>query len=187
VHPNKGAQPTGKEHPMVRRFQCKYHQTSDIGRWGRDSASPAVAGLAAYFLSLEQYRVRLLVPGSVARNVRDLIKSLAYARLPLQPAVAWNGIDSRQHPCPAAARRDAAQECPALNTTQPIVPPNPTTPSHPKVTVPPSSNNLPSSIGTTDLSTSSTMTAVNDPPSITSAFDIGISQVVSDESTPVVT
>jgi len=63
-------------------------------------ASPAVAGLAVYFMSLDQYRVRLQVPGSVARNVRDLIKSLAYARLPLQPAVVLNGIDSRQIACP---------------------------------------------------------------------------------------
>ena len=63
-------------------------------------ASPAVADLAAYFMPLDQYKVRLQVPGSVARNVRDLIKSLAYARLPLQPAVVLNGIDSRQIACP---------------------------------------------------------------------------------------
>ena len=83
-------------------------------------------------MSLDQYRVQFLVPGFVARNVRDLIKSLAYARLPLQPTVVWNGIDSRQFQCPV--RRDAGSSgCPARNTTVPIVPP----------TVTPSSNPLP--------------------------------------------
>ena len=136
----------------------------DIGRC--ILATPAVAGLSAYLLSLDQYRERLMVPGSVARNVRDLIKSLAYARLPLQPAVVWNGIDSRQIACPA--RRDTARSpgCPARNTTLPINPPptkppsgkstttvtssstNPPTPSIPTSTfiaiVTPSSNPLPS-------------------------------------------
>jgi len=108
--------------------------SDDIGHG--DLAAPAVAGLAAYFMSLDQYRVRLQVPGSVARNVRDLIKSLAYIRLPLrtQPAVAWNGIDSRQYHCPI--RRDAGSAgCPARNTTIPIGPPVRTTipggPAHP--------------------------------------------------------
>jgi len=102
-------------------FQYKYHQllmTLDTGAL----AAPAVAGLAAYLMSLDQYRVQLQVPGSVARNVRDLIKALAYARLPLQPAVVWNGIDSREIYCPV--RRDAGSSgCPARNTTLPIGPP----------------------------------------------------------------
>jgi len=85
-------------------------------------AVPAVAGLAAYLLSLDHYRGRLLVPGSVARNVRDLIQSLAYARLPNQPVLMWNGIDSRQIYCPV--RRDVGSSgCPARNTTLPIVTP----------------------------------------------------------------
>ena len=55
--------------------------------------------------------------------MRDLIKSLAYARLPLQPAAVWNGIDSRQIQCPV--RRDTGSSgCPARNTTTlPKVPP----------------------------------------------------------------
>jgi len=51
-----------------------------------DLAAPSVAGLAAYLLSLDQYRMQLLVPGSVARNVRDLIKSLAYGSPSSQPS-----------------------------------------------------------------------------------------------------
>jgi len=102
-------------------FQYRYHQllmALDTGT----SAAPAVAGLAAYLMSLDQYRVQLQVPGSVARNVRDLIKALAYARLPLQPAVVWNGIDSREIYCPV--RRDAGSSgCPTRNTTLPIGPP----------------------------------------------------------------
>jgi len=95
--------------------------------WNRGgSAAPAVAGLAAYLMSLDQSRAeRHLVPGSVARNVRDLIKSLAYARRPLQPAVVWNGIDSTQVQCPV--RRDVGPSgCPARNmtsVTSPKVPP----------------------------------------------------------------
>ena len=85
-------------------------------------ATGTVGGLAAYLLSLDQHRARLQVQGSVARNVRDLIKELAYARRPLQPAVVWNGIDSRQVQCPV--RRDASSGCPVVNTTLPFgVPP----------------------------------------------------------------
>ena len=76
--------------------------------WTRRLAAPAVAGLAAYFMSLDQYRAQLLVPGFVAMNVRDLIKSLAYARLPLQPTVIWNGIDSRQFQCPVLSSASSA-------------------------------------------------------------------------------
>ena len=53
--------------------------SDDVGR--EDSAAPAVAGLAAYLMPLDQYRARILVARSVARDVRDLIKSLAYAHL----------------------------------------------------------------------------------------------------------
>ena len=45
------------------------------------------------------------------------IKSLGYSRLFIQPAVVWNGIDSRQFYCPV--RRDAGSSgCPARNATQ---------------------------------------------------------------------
>jgi len=91
-------------------------------------------------MSLDRYSEQLLVPGSVARNVRDLIRSLAYARLPHQPVVIWNGIDSREiYYCPV--RRDAESSgCPARNTTLPNVPPV-TSRSNP---LPSRSNPLPS-------------------------------------------
>jgi len=73
-------------------------------------------------MSLDQSRERLLVPRSVARNVRDLIKSLAYARRSLQPAVIWNGIDSTQVQCPV--RRDTGPSgCSTRNVSSPTVPP----------------------------------------------------------------
>jgi hypothetical protein len=73
-----------------------------------------------------------MVPGSVARNMRDLIKSLAYARVPDQPLVVWNGIDSREiYYCPV--RRDAGVSgCPARNTTPPNVPPVTPSPNPPR-------------------------------------------------------
>ena len=57
----RGAHLHGKELPLVSAFQCKYHLTSDIIGHGH-LAAPAVAGLAAYLMSLDQYRVQLLVP-----------------------------------------------------------------------------------------------------------------------------
>jgi len=149
--------------------------SDDIGHL----AAPAVAGLAAYLMSLDQYRVQLLVPGSVARNVRDLIKSLAYARLPLQPAVVWNGIDSQQIYCPV--RRDTRSPgCPAQNTTSPIGPPvhstpgslptHPTIPGQPpKVTTTSSSNPPPPSNAAGSLTITVHSSFVMDPLPTTSA------------------
>jgi hypothetical protein len=144
----------------------------DIGRG--NLATPAVAGLAAYFMSLDQYRVQLQVQGYVARNVRDLIKSLAYARLPLQPAVVWNGIDSREYLCPV--RRDAGSSgCPARNTT--IVPP-----AH--GTTLPSSSKISSFSIVTGLSATSSGSS-NSPPSSmtpivsTTSHESGVSLMIS--------
>jgi len=112
----------GVEHPSVSPFNADILTSDGVGN--DDLAAPAVAGLAAYFMSLDQYRQQIQVPGSVARNVRDLIRSLAYARSPLQPVVAWNGIDSRQIQCPV--RRDAGSSgCPVRNTTSVIPPQSP--------------------------------------------------------------
>ena len=183
MHRAEGAHLHGKELPLVSAFQCKYHLTSDIIGHGH-LAAPAVAGLAAYLMSLDQYRVQLLVPGSVARNVRDLIKSLAYARLPDQPVVLWNGIDSREIYCPV--RRDAGSSgCPARNATSPISPPvqtktpgsrpNPVIPGQsPKVTATSSSNSpLPSnaagSLTITVHSSSDSFSLMIDPSATTTA------------------
>jgi hypothetical protein len=105
-------------------------------------------------LSLDQYRGQLLVWGSVARNVRDLIKSLAYARVPDHPLVIWNGIDSREIYCPV--RCDAGVSgCPARNTTLPNVP---------RVT---SSSNPPHPSTATGMSTTSSSYPLSSSTSIT--------------------
>jgi len=123
----------------------------DIGRG--NLATPAVAGLAAYFMSLDRYRVQIQAQGHVARNVRDLIKSLAYARLPLQPAVVWNGIDSRNYFCPMVRRDAGSTECPAQNTTI-VYPAHGTTPGQsPKVTLTSSSSSPPPSMSSSLFST----------------------------------
>ncbi|KAF5681447.1 hypothetical protein FCIRC_5535 [Fusarium circinatum] len=57
---------------------------------GTSFSTPAVTGLAAYFLSLDSLRPRLQVPGSVARNVKALIQEHHYARVSGGPKVAWN-------------------------------------------------------------------------------------------------
>ncbi|KAF5967626.1 hypothetical protein FBULB1_11136 [Fusarium bulbicola] len=57
---------------------------------GTSFSTPAVAGLAAYFLSLDSLRPRLQVPGSVAKNVKALIQEHHYARVSGGPKVAWN-------------------------------------------------------------------------------------------------
>nr|RBQ83629.1 hypothetical protein FVER53263_12244 [Fusarium verticillioides] len=57
---------------------------------GTSFSTPAVAGLAAYFLSLDSLRPRLQVPGSVARNVKALIQEHHYTRVSGGPKVAWN-------------------------------------------------------------------------------------------------
>jgi hypothetical protein len=75
VHPDSRVRLFNQEHPLVSPFQGISLAFDDIGRG--NLAAPAVAGLAAYFMSLDRYRVQLQVQGYVARNVRDLIKSLA--------------------------------------------------------------------------------------------------------------
>ena len=155
---------------MVSSFHCKYLSLipDDIVHL----AAPAVAGLAAYFMSLDQYRARLLVPGSVARNVRDLIKSLAYSRLFIQPAVVWNGIDSRQFHCPV--RRDAGSAgCPVRNSTLPIIPPATPSPSIATGTSTTSvtSSSSPPTSSTATATSTTTVTSSSSSSSYTTATD----------------
>jgi len=150
--------------------------SDDIGHG--DLAAPAVAGLAAYFMSLDQYRARLLVPGSVARNVRDLIRSLAYPRHFLQPAVVWNGVDSGQFYCPV--RRDASV-CPAQNATLPIAPPaipSPGVATGTSTTSVTSSSNPPTSSIATAISTAMVTSSSNSLSSIT-ATDLSTASIAN--------
>ncbi|KAK1472826.1 hypothetical protein CTAM01_16285, partial [Colletotrichum tamarilloi] len=75
--------------------------------------APAVAGVIAVWLSQDEHKARLQVPGSVATNVKEMVKSLAYSRVEGEPAVIWNGIDPRGLACSAPGasagrRRQAA-------------------------------------------------------------------------------
>jgi hypothetical protein len=56
-------------------------------------ASPIVAGVAAYLLSLDRFREQLQVPGQVAKQVKELVQSLAYPRLPDGPIVVFNSVN----------------------------------------------------------------------------------------------
>ncbi|KAG7059319.1 alkaline proteinase [Colletotrichum scovillei] len=79
----------------------------------QSEAAPAVAGVIAVWLSQDEHKARLQVPGSVATNVKEMVKSLAYSRVEGEPAVIWNGIDPRGLACSAPGssagrRRQAA-------------------------------------------------------------------------------
>ncbi|KAK0373722.1 hypothetical protein CLIM01_08936 [Colletotrichum limetticola] len=81
--------------------------------YGTSFAAPAVAGVIAVWLSQDEHKARLQVPGSVATNVKEMVKSLAYSRVEGEPAVIWNGIDPRGLACSAPGssagrRRQAA-------------------------------------------------------------------------------
>ncbi|KAF4777788.1 hypothetical protein HER10_EVM0007506 [Colletotrichum scovillei] len=67
--------------------------------YGTSFAAPAVAGVIAVWLSQDEHKARLQVPGSVATNVKEMVKSLAYSRVEGEPAVIWNGIDPRNFRC----------------------------------------------------------------------------------------
>ncbi|KAF9874375.1 hypothetical protein CkaCkLH20_08358 [Colletotrichum karsti] len=59
--------------------------------YGTSFATPAVAGVVAVWLSQDEHRDRLQVPGKVAANVKAMVQSLAYSRVEGEPAVIWNG------------------------------------------------------------------------------------------------
>ncbi|KAK1994135.1 subtilisin-like protein [Colletotrichum falcatum] len=68
-----------------------------IHAMGTSNAAPRVAGMIATWLSSDNYRERLGVKGKVAANVKNLLKELAYAKMPAsQPdggfSVAYNGF-----------------------------------------------------------------------------------------------
>ncbi|KAF6816118.1 hypothetical protein CSOJ01_03181 [Colletotrichum sojae] len=67
--------------------------------YGTSFATPAVAGVIAVWLSQDEHKDRLQVPGKVAANVKAMVQVMAYSRLEGEPAVIWNGIDPRGLAC----------------------------------------------------------------------------------------
>ncbi|KAK1976461.1 peptidase S8/S53 domain-containing protein [Colletotrichum cereale] len=70
--------------------------TGVIQDFGTSFAAPAVAGVIAVWLSQEEHKARLQVPGQVAANVKKMVKEMSYPRTKGGPAVIWNGIDPRR-------------------------------------------------------------------------------------------
>jgi hypothetical protein len=65
------------------------------------TAAPAVAGLAAYFLSLDPSElggVNLHQKGKVAKNVKDFIIAKAYERANKGKKVIWNLLEGDLKP-----------------------------------------------------------------------------------------
>ncbi|KAK2048191.1 subtilisin-like protein [Colletotrichum somersetense] len=69
-------------------------------QYGTSFAAPVVSGVIAVWLSQDQHKARLQVPGKVAENVKEMLKELAYPRRRGGPPVVWNGIDPRELACP---------------------------------------------------------------------------------------
>ncbi|KAK1561406.1 peptidase S8/S53 domain-containing protein [Colletotrichum navitas] len=70
-------------------------QTRQI--YGTSFAAPRVAGMIATWLGSEEYRERLHVKGKVVANVKNLLKELAYIKMPASKPdggflVAYNGF-----------------------------------------------------------------------------------------------
>ncbi|KAL0934950.1 uncharacterized protein CTRU02_209541 [Colletotrichum truncatum] len=73
--------------------------------YGTSFAAPTVAGVIAVWLSQDEHKARLQVPGKVAANVKSMIQSLAYPRVEGEPSVIWNGIDPRGLACSVSGSR----------------------------------------------------------------------------------
>ncbi|KAH6886908.1 peptidase S8/S53 domain-containing protein [Thelonectria olida] len=82
----------------------------DTELYGTSFAAPAVAGVIAVWLSQEQYKTQLQVPGKVVANVKSLLQSLAYERVEGEPPVVWNGVDPRGLACAVPAANGKRQE-----------------------------------------------------------------------------
>ncbi|OLN86981.1 Subtilisin-like protease 3 [Colletotrichum chlorophyti] len=125
--------------------------------YGTSFATPAVAGVIAVWLSQDEYKTRLQVPGKVAANVKAMVKSLAYSRIEGEPPVIWNGIDPRGLACPAPGsggnqrRQAAASGCQATSAA-------------PTSTSPPAASTLSTAPATTAVTPTPSVPARPDPP-----------------------
>jgi hypothetical protein len=57
-------------------------------------AAPQVAGVAALILSDKHFYGYTYVAGSVARDIKSIIRGLSYPRILDGPKVIWNGVDN---------------------------------------------------------------------------------------------
>ncbi|CRG84196.1 Sexual differentiation process putative subtilase-type proteinase isp6 [Talaromyces islandicus] len=92
---------------------CASNNGNNIVRLaGTSMAAPAVAGLAAYFMSMPDFQAEIQQPGQVAKNVKGLITRLAYPRHGNVP-VLWNRENGDS--CVNFQRRDgsSAKACSA--------------------------------------------------------------------------
>ncbi|KAK1975441.1 peptidase S8/S53 domain-containing protein [Colletotrichum cereale] len=79
------------------------------GFFSTSFAAPTVAGVVAVWLSQDDLKARLQVPGKVAANVKVMLQEMAYPRVEGGDPVVWNGIDPRTRTCQAAAQRRRRQ------------------------------------------------------------------------------
>jgi hypothetical protein len=74
-----------------------------------ETASPIVAGVAAYLLSLDMYQEELRVPGQVAARVRDLLMDLSWPRMEGGAPVVWNRATFEEGSCSRRRERGKRQ------------------------------------------------------------------------------
>jgi hypothetical protein len=79
-------------------------------------AAPQVAGVAALILSDPEFYGYKHVEGYVAKDIKSIIKTLSYPRLPDEPMVIWNGVDNYEC-CGCLGRRDNNSSQCSTNTT----------------------------------------------------------------------
>jgi hypothetical protein len=74
-------------------------------------AAPQVAGVAALILSDPEFYGYTPAAGHVARDIKSIIRTLSYPRLPDEPRVIWNGVDDYDC-CDCLGRRDdSSSQC----------------------------------------------------------------------------
>lgn len=81
-------------------------------------AVPQVAGVAALILSNPEFYGYIPEVGSVARDIKSIIRTLSYPRSTDEPAVIWNGVDNYDDDCCGCLRRrdDSSGQCSPTST-----------------------------------------------------------------------